>query len=194
MDSTETEARVAAWCARDDRCAVLPADHKVIEASRSVRAMIADLARAAGADEELYDACAALGRLIAASGGSPTLASQTIDHAGDALGAQGAPWLAPARAAVIEGFACTLLERAQEDAMHGWDFPRCVVPLSETRVAIAAGHPSDDPELLSEWAATIAKAVALQGVRRAFVSGPDPARSTVEDALAVVGIQVDRRL
>ncbi|HEX4628396.1 MAG TPA: hypothetical protein VH137_06350 [Gemmatimonadales bacterium] len=194
MTSTETDALVAAWCAHDDRSAVLPADHEVIEMSRSVRAMIADLAREAGADEELYDACAALGRLIASGGGSPTLASQTIDHAGEALGARGAPWLPAARGAVIEGFACTILERAREDAMHSWDFPKCVVSLSETRIAIAAGHPSDDPELLAEWAATIAKAAALQGVRRAFVSGPDPARTSVEDALAVVGIQLDRRL
>ena len=113
---------------------------------------------------------------------------------GDAFGAQGANWLLAARAAVVEGFSSTLLERAQQEAMQSWDFPKCVVPLSETRVAIAAGYPSDDPELLLEWAANIAKAVALQGVRRAFVSGPDPARAAVEEALAVVGVQVDRRL
>lgn len=185
---------VAAWCAADHGCAVLAADHEIIEGSRTMRAMIADLARSAGADDELYDACATLGRFVAQHGGSPTLASQTIDHAGDALGAQGATWLAPARAAVLEGFASTLLERAREDAMRSWDFPRCVVALSETRIAIAAGHPSEDPELLSEWAAKIAKAAALQGVRRAFVAGPDLARTTVEEALAVVGIQLDRKL
>jgi hypothetical protein len=190
----ERDALVAEWCASDHLGAVLPADHEIIDGSHAVRAMIAELAGAAGDDEELYDACAALGRFIANHGGSPTLASQTIDHVGDAFGAQGANWLLAARAAVVEGFSSTLLERAQQEAMQSWDFPKCVVPLSETRVAIAAGYPSDDPELLLEWAANIAKAVALQGVRRAFVSGPDPARAAVEEALAVVGVQVDRRL
>ncbi len=194
MASNEGETLVAAWCAGDHVCAVLPADHEIIDGSRSLRAMIADLARAAGADEELYDACAMLGRFIAQQGGSPTLAAQTIDHAGDALGVIGAAWLAPARAAVLEGFASTLLEKAQHEARRSWDFPKCVVALSETRIAIAAGYPSDDPELLSDWAAKIAKAVALQGVRRAFVSGADPARTSVIDALSVVGIHLDRSL
>jgi hypothetical protein len=194
MASTERDTLVASWCASDHLCAVLPADHEVIDGSLSIRAVIADLARSGGADEELYDVCAMLGRFVAQQGGSSTLASQTIDHAGDAFGAEGAPWLAHARASLVEGYASSLLERAQEDARRSWDFPKCVVSLSGTRIAIAAGYPSEDPELLSEWAAKIAKAAALQGVRRAFVSGPDRARTSVEDALTVVGIELDREL
>ncbi len=194
MASTERDRLVAAWCAGDHLFAVLPADHAIIEGSLSLRSMIADLARSGGTDEELYDVCAMLGRFVAQHGGSSTLVSQTIDQAGDAFGARGAPWVAPARAALVEGYASTLLEKAEEEARGNWDFPKCVVALSETRIAVAAGYPSEDPELLSEWAAKIAKAAALRGVRRAFVSGPNLARTSVEDALAVVGIQLDHEL
>ena len=188
MAATEHETTVAAWCARDRSSAVLPVDHQAIDESTAVRAMIVELSRAGGSDEELYDACAVLGRLIARRGGSPTLASQTIDHAGEVLGVRGAPWLVHARAALVEGFTSCLLEKALEDSMRDWEFPKCVVALSETRIAIAAGHPSTDPEILSDWASRIAKAAALQGVRRAVVSGREPARAAVEDALAVIGI------
>ena len=57
-------------------------------------------------------------------------------------------------------------------------------------IAIAAGFPSDDPELLREWAAHVAKGAALLGVRQAFIAGPDAARAAVADALDLVGIEV----
>ncbi len=139
-----------------------------------------------------YDACASLGRDIAQRGGSPTLASATVDHAGDALGVERAAWLAPGRAALAEAFTRELLERANQDALSGWQFPRCAVAMPGGVLAVAAGFPSDDPELLREWAAGIAKAAALQGIRQAFVSGPAPSRAAVEEAFDVVGIQVSR--
>jgi hypothetical protein len=192
MASTEHDCLAVAWCKADRSCAVVPADHRIIDESASVRVMIVGFARLGGSDEELYDACAVFGRLIARLGGTPTLASQTIDHAGDVLGAPGARWVGPARAALLEAFASALLEKARQDAMESWDFPKCVVPLSETRIAIAAGHPSEDPEVLSDWAARIANAAALKGVRQAVVSGAEPARAAVEEALAVVGIDFGR--
>jgi hypothetical protein len=190
MIPRDSEALVAAWCDLDRRAAVLEADREIVDASGPLRAVIAGFALAGGSDEEIYDACAALGRLIAQRGGSPTLAAVTVDHAGDALGVRPAAWLGPGRAAVAEGFTRALLERAQQDALQSWAFPRCVVALPGGVIAIAAGFPSDDPELLGEWAARVANAAALQGVRQAFVAGPAAARIAVEDALDVVGIEI----
>jgi hypothetical protein len=193
MSSRDPEALVAVWCNLDRRAALVEADREVVEASRPLRATIAGFALAGGSDEEIYDACAALGRLIAQRGGSPTLASATIDNAGEALGVRPAAWLAPGRAAVAEAFTRAVLERAHQEALHGWEFPRCAVLLPGGVIVIAAGFPSDDPELLADWAARIAKAAALKGVRQAFVSGPDAPRAAVEDALDVVGIEVARQ-
>jgi hypothetical protein len=127
---------------------------------------------------------------MAQRGGSPTLASATLDHAREALGAPAAPWLPAARAAVAEGFAAQLVEDARRDAMQAWEFPSCAVPLGEAAMAIAAGHPSDDDEVLAGWAARVAKTAALKGIRRAVVSGHEPARAALLDALGLVGIEV----
>jgi hypothetical protein len=193
MSPRDDEALVDAWCELDRGAAVLEADREIVDASRPLRAVIAGFALAGGSDEEIYDACASLGRLIAQRGGSSTLASATVDHAGDALGIRPASWLAPGRAAVVEGFTRELLERAHQDALRTWQFPRCAVALPGGVLAVAAGFPSDDPELVREWAAGIAKAAALQGIRQAFVSGPDESRAAVEDAFDVVGIRVADR-
>ena len=190
MSSRDDEALVDAWCELDRGCAVLEADREIIDASRPLRAAIAGFALAGGSDEEIYDACASLGRSIAQRGGSPTLASASIDHAGHALGLGRAGWLASGRAALAEAFTRELLERANQDALDGWQFPRCAVAMPGGVLAVAAGFPSDDPELLREWAAGVAKAAALQGIRQAFVSGPAASRAAVEEAFDVVGIQV----
>jgi hypothetical protein len=183
------EAVVTTWCERDRQCAVLLADHDVIEGSSSIRALVVDLVLSNDDSDELYDACAVLGRLIAQLGGSPTLASNTIEHACAALSAGQAPWAAPARAAVAEGFTAALVEGVRREAMHAWDFPSCAVPLGEAALAIAAGHPSDDDEVLAAWAARVAKAAALKGVRRAVVAGHDRARAALVEALTFVGIE-----
>jgi hypothetical protein len=190
MTPHDPEVLIAAWCDLDRRAAVAEADREIVDASGPVRAVIAGFALAGGSDEEIYDACAALGRFIAQRGGSPTLAAVTVDHAGDALGVRPAAWLGPGRAAVAEGFTRALLERVQQDALQSWAFPRCAVALPGGVIAIAAGFPSDDPELVGDWAARVAKAAALQGVRQAFVAGPEAARAAVEEALDVVGIEI----
>jgi hypothetical protein len=187
----DRDAIVAAWSAKDRTRAVLPADRAVVEASGAIRALIVDLVLAGGPEDELYDAAAVLGRLIAQRGGSPTLASATLDHAADVLEARNAPWLVPARAAVAEGFSATLVENAALEAMRTWEFPSCAVPLGHAGLAICAGHPSDDDEVLAAWAARVAKASALAGVRRAVVSGGERASAALVDALGLVGIEVN---
>ena len=126
---------------------MLPADREIVDASATMRALIVDLVLAAESEDELYDACAVLGRLIAQRGGSPTLASATLDHAGGSARRGRTPWLVTARAALAEAFAATVVEDAQLEAMRTWEFPSCAVPLGQAGLAIAAGHPSDDDEV-----------------------------------------------
>jgi len=185
----DPDAILTAWCDSDRLGAVLPSDHRIGDASTSLRALIVDLALSGGPDDEIYDACAVLGRLIAQRGGSPTLASLTIDHACEALGLRDAHWMAPARSAVAEGFAMALTEEARREAARGWEFPCCAVAIGEGALAFAAGHPSDDDEVLTAWAARVANAAALQGVRLAIVAGPEQPRAALAEALFVVGIE-----
>jgi hypothetical protein len=184
-------ALVATWSTKDRARAVLPADRDIVDASATIRALIIDLVLDGGSEDELYDACAVLGRTIAQRKGSPTLASITLDHAAETLGARSAPWLVTARAALTEGFAATVIEDAQLEAMRTWDYPRCTVPLGQAGLAIAAGHPSDDEEVLAAWAARVAKAAALTGIRRVVLSGGERASAALVDALTLVGIEVN---
>ncbi len=189
MLSKDREAAVTAWSEADRSHAVLTADRAIVDISASVRSLIVELA-AARPEEEFYDACAVLGRLIADRGGSPTLAALTIDHACKALGTPDAPWAGSARAAVAEGFALGLTEGIRRSAMEAWEYPHCVIPLGEGSVAIAAGHPSDDDEIVDAWAARVARAVALKGCRRAVVAGGEKPRAAIIEALSFVGVEV----
>src|ERR1700722_13660807 len=108
----ERTALVATWSTKDRARAVLPADRDIVDASATIRALIIDLVLDGGSEDELYDACAVLGRTIAQRKGSPTLASITLDHAAETLG-RSAPWLVTARAALTEAFAATVIEDAQ---------------------------------------------------------------------------------
>ena len=186
----KTQDVLRTWADKDRARAVLPADREIVEASESPRALIVELAIAGGPEDELYDACLVWGRLVGQRGGSPTFASSSLDHAAEALGAGSAPWLAAARAAVAEGFVAAMVEDARDEAVRSWEYPNCVVPLGEAALAIAAGHPSDDEEVLAAWAARVAKAAAMSGVRRAVVAGGERARAALLDALGLVGIEV----
>jgi hypothetical protein len=190
MSPTDRDAVVAEWCNRDRARCVLAADREIVDASTGVRALIVDLAATGGAEDELYDACAVMGRLIVQRGGSPTLASATLDHACEAMSTPSATWLVPARAALAEGFAAALIESVRAEDMRSWEFPACAVLLGEAAVAVTAGHPSDDDEVLAAWAGRVAKGAAAKGIRRAVVAGNDRARAAVVDALALVGIEV----
>lgn len=185
-------AQLARWADADRQRAVLPADRAMTGELSALRTLVLDLAGNPAAEEELYDACAMLGRQLAQRGASPTLASATMDGAAAALLTPGAAWLAPARAAVVEGFARTLREMAHHEALQAWEFPSCAVALGEAGVAIAAGYPSEDDEELAAWAARVAKAAALAGVRRAVVSGSERACDAALDAFGVVGIEAQR--
>jgi hypothetical protein len=190
MSPANADAVARLWESADGRGALLPVDREIIASSGSMRALIVDLAFSDDPGDELFDACAVLGRLIGGHHGSPTLAASTIDHACAAIGAIDPPWLEPARAATIEGFADALLERERTLARQAWEYPRCAVPIGDATLAIAASHPSDDPEILDDWAARVARSAALDGYRSAFVGGPGAARGALADALRLVGIDV----
>jgi hypothetical protein len=177
------------WAEIDRARAVLPADRAIIEASTSLRAHILDLVGTPGESDELFDACAMLGRMIADRGGSPTFASATLDGACEALGLVAPASLVPARATVVEAFSTALAESARREASRGWEYPSCAVPLGQAGVAIAAGLPSDDDEQIDAWAARVAKAAALAGVRRAVISGSERACAALVDAFALVGVE-----
>jgi hypothetical protein len=193
MDDTNRDAIVEVWCAKDRARAVLPADRAIVDGSAAPRSLIVDLVLAGDPEDELYDACGVLGRLIAQRGGSPTLASSTLDHAAQSLGIPHAPWLEPARAAVAEGFVGALVEDVRRESAQAWEYPSCAVHLGDSSMAIAAGHPSDDEEVLAAWAGRLAKSAALKGVRKAAVSGNEHARAALADALGLVGIEVETR-
>jgi len=184
-------AILASWVEADRCRAVLPADRDIIEASSALRELIVDVLLSRGELDELYDACAMLGRMIAARGGSPTFASATLDGVSEAMGGKEAPWLVAARATVVESFSAALAESARSEADLGWEFPSCAVPLGQAAVAIAAGLPSDDDEQIAAWAARVAKAAALSGVRRAVVSGGERACAALLDAFALVGVEAN---
>jgi len=79
---------------------------------------------------------------------------------------------------------------SRREAAAAWEFPRCAVTLESGMVALVAGYPAEDSDALEGWAARVAKAASLAGVRRAVVGGPVAQRAALVDALALVGIAV----
>jgi hypothetical protein len=191
--AVDSDVALRAWSDAEHRAALSSADHGVVDATSAVRALIVDLARRRGQDEELYDACAVLGRLLAEGGSSPSLAAGSIDHACDALGERAPAWATAARAAMAEGFVRALIDGMRTAADSTWDFPASAVRLDATTIAIAAGHPSDDEETLATWAGRAARAAACQGIRRAVISGRNQPRAALAEALAIVGIDCSER-
>ena len=176
------------WSEAERRTALTPADQAAVDAAVSVRATILDFALRRGQDEELYDACAVYGRLLAESGASPSLAATAIDRACDVLGEPSGAWATAARAAMAEGFSRARDEVARNAAYASWDFPAPAVRLDATTLAIAASHPSDDEETLAAWAAKAARSAAFTGIRRVVVSGRERPRAALAEALAIAGI------
>lgn len=184
----DRESALRAWGEAERRAALTPADQATVDATGSVRGTILDFALRRGQDEELYDACAVYGRLLAEGGGSPSLAATAIDRACEALGDRTPSWATGARAAMAEGFGRAREDVARDATYASWDFPAPAVRLDATTIAIAAGHPSDDEETLAAWAAKAARAAAFDGVRRAVVSGRERPRAALAEALAIAGI------
>ncbi len=181
---------VDAWCALDEEEALGERDLAAIAASRPLRALV--IARVATGDlhPDLGHACLRMGRLFASSGASPSLATGTLDHLRRTLRADAdAPWMAPARGALAEGYLIANLERARDEALAGWDFPGCAARLDERTVAVACGR-NDDGDPLLAWADRTASALLRAGYRAAYLGGQERAVEALRRSLALAGIEV----
>lgn len=202
-------SRVATWLDRDLAHGILPIDREIVASTHSLRALILDLLDIRGdgaadgvsrgpqgSDRDLWSACLVMGRAIAEGGGSATLASCTMESALDVVAASSpcaADWLAPARAALFEGYVAATRELHRHRAEGAWEYPRCAVALGDATIAIAVGFPEGDDEALEAWAARVAHDAALDGVRRAIVADGEhcgPARAALDSALSLAGIRV----
>ncbi len=181
---------VAAWCMSDKAPAFLGTDRAAVEATREPRALVVAQVQERAAHADLFNACAMLGRLLAESGGSPSLASSTLDSARAVLPELDPDRTRAARAALFEGFIAARAEIALATASSRWDFPGCAVPLESATLAIAAGYPEDDEDTLAAWAARVASEVARAGYRRAVLAGGEKACASLFDALELAGVKV----
>ena len=181
---------VDAWCGRDRALAFLGSDRVVIEATREPRALVVEQVCGGAPHADLFHACAVLGRLIAERGGSPSLASGTIDSMREVLPELQGEAARGARAALTEGFVAARAEIALGEAAARWEYPGCVVPLEDANVAIAAGYPEEDEDALAAWAARVASEVARAGYRRAILAGGERGRAFLADALELAGVKV----
>jgi hypothetical protein len=188
-DAQSIEKLVDAWCAHDLEKALIPVDREIVEATRALRALICEEAVAHRSGREILSAWARLGRMIGERGGSPTLVASTADGLLAALGdlTSGVDML-HARRALAEGFAAAARDDARAEMLASWEPPHCIVRVDATTVAISAGFPDDDHELLEAWAARVTQFVLADKKRNAIVSGRDEAVTALVDALTLVGV------
>ena len=108
--------------------------------------LIVDIAARGRAElDELYDACAMLGRVIArAAARRPSRRPRSTARRGDraARTRRGSS----RRGRRSSSRSRRPWPRAPARGDQGWEFPSCAVPLGQAAVAIAAGLPSDDDE------------------------------------------------
>ena len=196
----EVSRIVDAWCKLDHDHAFVPADHDVIEATRPLRILVVEsmLREPGSTGRDLLHAFGSLGRITEELGG--TLAATIVDGLLMAMSspvaglseAGRAGWIALAsggRAAIAESYVRASKAASHEEALRGWEYPACVVPVDDELVAIAAGLPDDDDEALTSWASRVARSVTALGVRRAVVSGSEKAVLALEEALELAGVE-----
>lgn len=196
--SDRPEARSAtldAWRTHDEARALDAADRAAIRETEAPRSLVAELLATGVVSRDLYSACAALGRLLADAGASPTLAATTLDGAVRAL-PRGASFddadLAPARASVAEGYVASIREKERAVARAAWEYPNCAVRVDDETLAVAAHYPTADidPLAVADWAARVALGASRDKARYVVVSGPPELVAEVTDALTLVGIEV----
>jgi hypothetical protein len=192
-DAQSIEKLVDAWCSHDLKYALIPVDRDIIEATRALRALICEEAIARRQGREIFNAWARLGRMIGERGGSPTLMASTADGLFAALGDRAgdearAIDIAHARVAIAEGFAAAVHDEARAEMLATWDPPHCIVRIDADTVAISAGFPDDDHDLLEAWAARVTQWVLSDKKRNAIVTGREAAARALIDALTLVGV------
>lgn len=176
-----------AWAKLDSARALHPSDHRVLVDAEPVRSLVLELLTA-GAERDLWNACARLGRVMAEAGASPSLASATIDHAAMAVGLADPARIAPARASLVEGYVASVRDTERTSSAAAWDYPSCVVSLEDGVAAVACGHPTDDADALTVWAEGVARGLRRTHVKRAVLAGSEAARSELASVLELIGI------
>jgi len=177
------------WCETDRTHAFLRSDSDVVETTRPLRALVVEELLRAPDSRDLLNAFAALGRLTAERGGSPTLAAMLVDGLAREVDRAPADGWIGARGAVVESFVRATTDASREGDAERWEYPACAVPLHDGIVAIAAGYRDDDEDALAGWASRVAHAASLTGVRRVVLSGSPMAVAALEDALGIAGIE-----
>jgi hypothetical protein len=189
MSAQSIERLVDAWCAHDRKYALIPVDREMIDATRTLRALVAEEAIARRNGREIFNAWARLGRMIGEGGGSPTLTASTVDGLIEALGEDARDVdIVHARVAVAEGFAAAVRDAARAEMLATWDPPHCIVRVDASTVAISAGFPDDDSDLLEAWSARVTQWVLADKKRNAIVTGREASVRSLIDALTLVGV------
>lgn len=153
-------------------------DHRALTSTASLRER---LGAATEVDNDVLYLAAALGRLLAQEGASPTLAATVLE------GLSGLPDAPVLRATLFEAFVATSRETWSTSARSAWEFPACAVDLGEGVFAVAAGLDDDETEL-SEWADRVASGLLKAKAREVVLSGRGPARTKLTESLGLVGI------
>jgi hypothetical protein len=154
-----------------------PDDERAVAATEALRSGLDD-ARAEGlSTTERTNLAAAMGRVLAECGATPTLAATLLED--EAL-----------RAALCETYTRAREElRAEVDATR-WELPGCAVRLGPDRFAVCANPPHEDDAAVA-WADRTAAGLVKLGARVVVLSGAGAPRKHLEDALARVGARVE---
>lgn len=178
------------WTELDRARAVAKTDPIAVERSGAARTLVIERLAADPLGRDTLHACAALGTLLAREGASATLAAVTMDGAAEVLGSSAG--LEGARAALLEAWSAARDEALRAEHLAAWDAPRCVVALGDGRFAVAAGVPDDDAEVVQRWADRAATWLRKARARRAVLEGGERACTALAEALAVLGVEVER--
>jgi hypothetical protein len=154
-------------------------DHRALASTASLRER---LAAAEEVDNDVLYLAAALGRLLAQEGASPTLAATVLE------GLSELPSAPVLRATLFEAFMTTSREVWSASARSAWEFPGCAVHLGEGVFAVAAGLDEVDEGELAEWADRVASGLLKAKAREVVLSGREPARTKLAESLGLIGI------
>jgi hypothetical protein len=135
---------------------------------------------------DLYNAAAALGRVMAEVSASKVLVAETLDGLCDVADLGHPPWLAGAKAALLEGFMAVAEARAGARERARWQLP--VVDLGGGRVAIYAAYEDEDDAETREWADRLVAKLAKGGTRSMVLGGRPKALKALRDAAEVAGV------
>ena len=157
-------------------------DARAIAATAALRERLEAAAGSVGLDDDAHNLAAALGRVLAQAGASPTLAGTILEPL--VLGSVAAVL----RGALLEAYITAREERRAQDATLSWEMPGCAVALGGGRIAVCANPPHED-DAASAWADRTAASLVKRRVKEVVLSGEGSPRARLEESLLLVGIR-----